>query len=81
MCECACVRVCWGRGGSGATLLVIIEGGGPELELSKDWRRLLSLVSRKVYCSSDSDVPSWFLAVVLMTLDPMWKDSGFFHLM
>ena len=75
-----CVGVL-GGGGSGATLLVIIEGGGPELELGKDWRRLLSLVPQFiVYCSSDSDGRSWFLAIVLMTLDPMWKDSGFFHL-
>ena len=80
MCECACVRVCWGRGGSGATLLVIIEGVGPELELGKDWRRLLSHFPKEVYCSSDSDDQSWFLAVVLMTLNPMWKDSGFSHL-
>ena len=36
VCECVCVR---GAGGLGGTLLVIIGGGGPELELGKDWRR------------------------------------------
>ena len=75
---CACV---FGGRESGATLLVIVEGGGPELELSKDWRKLLSLVPKEVYCSSDSEDCSWFLAVVPMTLDPMRKDLGFFHLM
>ena len=51
---CVCVCVCLG-GRSGATLMVIVEGGDPELELCKEQRKLLSLVPKKVYCSSDSE--------------------------
>ena len=74
-----CVFVCYGgREGSGVTLMVIAEGGDPELELSKDQRKLLS-VPKEFYCSSDSEDYSGFLVVVSMTLDPTSKDSGFFH--
>ena len=78
VCGCECVSV-WGEG-SGA-VLVIVEGGGPELEPSKDWREFFSLVPKEVHCSPDSEDRSWFLAVVLMTLDPTRKDLGFFRLM
>ena len=55
------------------------EGGDPKLELSKDKRKLLSLVPKEVYCSFDSEDCSGFLAVVLTSLDPPRKISGFFH--
>ena len=72
--------VCYGgREGSGVTLMVITEGGNPKLELNKDQRKLLSLVLKDFYCSSDSEDYSGFLVVVSMTLDPTSKDSGFFH--
>ena len=75
-----CVFVCYGgREGSGVTLMVIAEGGNPKLELNKDQRKLLSLVLKDFYYSSDSEDYSGFLVVVSMTLDPTSKDSGFFH--
>ena len=50
-----CIWVCvCGRGGLGGTLLVILEGGGPELELGKDWRRFLS------HCPAGSLLIFWF---------------------
>ena len=50
------------------------EGGDPKLELSKDKRKLLSLVLKGAYCSFDSEDRSGLLAVVLTSLDPPEED-------
>ena len=60
-------------------MIIAREGGEPKLELSKDQRKLLCLVPKRVDSSSDSEDYSGFLAIVPMTLNPMRKDSGFFH--
>ena len=57
VCIWVCVNVCVcvkGAGELGGTLLVIIGGGGPELELGKDWRRF------PPHCPAGSLLIVWF---------------------
>ena len=76
MCVCVCV---WRGGLWSDTDDHCREGGDPKLELSKDQRKLLCLVPKRVDSSSDSEDYSGFLVVVSMTLRLMRKDSGLFH--